>query len=154
MGFEEEDVAGRCAAILANGKRCPNAALTGSRYCPVPTHQALQNQDSDHLVPPGSDGAGEDAEPVEEPAGEPVAVSAEGAEAGADPAGNVDSPVDDPVGGAPDEPATPEAAEPAVPEEVVGGAPAEPAEPVAAGDEAQDVEDVGETAPDEEDPGS
>ena len=27
MGYEEEEVAGRCAAILANGKRCPNASL-------------------------------------------------------------------------------------------------------------------------------
>src|ERR671915_883297 len=31
-GDEEGDVSGRCAAILSNGKRCPNAALPGSRY--------------------------------------------------------------------------------------------------------------------------
>ena len=41
MGYEEEEVAGRCAAILSNGKRCPNAALPGSRYCGLPAHQAL-----------------------------------------------------------------------------------------------------------------
>src|SRR5437764_308935 len=29
LGFEEEEVAGRCAAILTNGRRCPNAALPG-----------------------------------------------------------------------------------------------------------------------------
>ena len=28
---------GRCAAILSNGRRCPNAALPGSRYCGLPT---------------------------------------------------------------------------------------------------------------------
>jgi N utilization substance protein A len=35
------DFSGRCAALLSNGKRCPNAALPGSRYCGVPAHQAL-----------------------------------------------------------------------------------------------------------------
>jgi N utilization substance protein A len=38
---EDGDVSGRCAAILSNGKRCPNAALPGSRYCGVPAHQEL-----------------------------------------------------------------------------------------------------------------
>src|SRR5213595_755839 len=38
---EDGDVSGRCAAILSNGKRCPNAALPGSRYCGVPAHQQL-----------------------------------------------------------------------------------------------------------------
>jgi len=44
---EEGDSSGRCAAILANGKRCPNAALPGSRYCGVPAHQALARQEAD-----------------------------------------------------------------------------------------------------------
>jgi N utilization substance protein A len=38
---EGEDYSGRCAAILSNGKRCPNAALPGSKYCGVPAHQEL-----------------------------------------------------------------------------------------------------------------
>src|ERR1051325_4042919 len=38
---EGEDFSGRCAAILSNGKRCPNASLPGSKYCGVPAHQAL-----------------------------------------------------------------------------------------------------------------
>jgi N utilization substance protein A len=38
---EEEEFTGRCAAILSTGKRCPNAALPGSRYCGVPAHQEL-----------------------------------------------------------------------------------------------------------------
>ena len=37
----EEAADGRCAAILATGRRCPNAALPGSRYCGLPQHQAL-----------------------------------------------------------------------------------------------------------------
>src|SRR5438034_5014472 len=39
-GYEEEEVTGRCAAILSNGRRCPNASLPGSRYCGLETHQA------------------------------------------------------------------------------------------------------------------
>jgi transcription termination/antitermination protein NusA len=42
---EGGDYSGRCAAILSNGKRCPNAALPDSRYCGVPAHQALANQE-------------------------------------------------------------------------------------------------------------
>ena len=40
-GGSEEEFTGRCGAILANGKRCPNASLPGSRYCGVPAHQEL-----------------------------------------------------------------------------------------------------------------
>src|SRR6201986_3380876 len=42
-----EDSSGRCAAILANGKRCPNATLPGSKYCGVPAHQELALHDSE-----------------------------------------------------------------------------------------------------------
>jgi len=38
---DDEEYSGRCAAILSNGKRCPNASLQGSRYCGVPAHQSL-----------------------------------------------------------------------------------------------------------------
>ena len=38
---EGEDFSGRCSAILSNGKRCPNSALPGSKYCGVPAHQQL-----------------------------------------------------------------------------------------------------------------
>jgi transcription termination/antitermination protein NusA len=44
---EEGDFSGRCAAILTNGKRCPNAALPGSRYCGVPAHQELALHEAD-----------------------------------------------------------------------------------------------------------
>src|SRR5919204_166830 len=38
-GGDEAEFSGRCAAILSNGKRCPNEALPGSRYCGLPAHQ-------------------------------------------------------------------------------------------------------------------
>ena len=44
---EGEDISGRCSAILSNGKRCPNAALPGSKYCGVAAHQELALRDSD-----------------------------------------------------------------------------------------------------------
>ncbi|HLY86924.1 MAG TPA: transcription termination factor NusA [Gaiellaceae bacterium] len=46
-----EDYSGRCGAILSNGKRCPNAALPGSKYCGVPAHQELALRDSDDEEP-------------------------------------------------------------------------------------------------------
>ena len=59
-----EDFSGRCAAILANGKRCPNAALPGSRFCGVPAHQELEGTGSDYVGGPPAE-AEEEAEPVE-----------------------------------------------------------------------------------------
>jgi N utilization substance protein A len=49
-GYEEEEVQGRCAAILSNGRRCPNASLPGSRYCGLETHQALANIATDNVA--------------------------------------------------------------------------------------------------------
>jgi len=40
-GADGEEFSGRCAAILANGKRCPNTSLPGSRYCGIPAHREL-----------------------------------------------------------------------------------------------------------------
>src|SRR3954467_2402364 len=60
-GYEEEDFSGRCAAILSNGKRCPNAALPQSRYCGLPAHQALADQEGGESAPK------EPVEPSEEP---------------------------------------------------------------------------------------
>jgi N utilization substance protein A len=50
-GAEGEEFTGRCAAILANGKRCPNEALPASRYCGLPAHQELALRDSDDSEP-------------------------------------------------------------------------------------------------------
>jgi len=77
-GYEEEVATGRCAAILTSGRRCPNAALPGSRYCGLPAHQALAQKGTDYVGSEPEDGA----EPVEDGGapiedGEPVAVAAE-----------------------------------------------------------------------------
>ncbi|HET8672328.1 MAG TPA: transcription termination factor NusA, partial [Thermoleophilaceae bacterium] len=42
---QEDQEAGRCQAVLSNGRRCPNASLPGSRYCGLPAHQALVDFD-------------------------------------------------------------------------------------------------------------
>jgi len=76
QGYQEDEAQGRCAAILANGRRCPNAALPGSRYCGLPAHQALEHQ--------GEPEAREAAEPA---AAAPEAEAQPGAEAPADGAG-------------------------------------------------------------------
>jgi N utilization substance protein A len=44
-GADDQEFTGRCAAILSNGKRCPNAALPGSRFCGVPAHQELATRE-------------------------------------------------------------------------------------------------------------
>jgi N utilization substance protein A len=66
-GYEQEDLGGRCAAILSNGRRCPNAALPGSRYCGIEAHQALANSDTDQVAPAEQDS------PAESPAADQVA---------------------------------------------------------------------------------
>jgi N utilization substance protein A len=48
-GGDGEEFTGRCGAILANGKRCPNEALPGSRYCGIPAHQELALRDTDDV---------------------------------------------------------------------------------------------------------
>jgi N utilization substance protein A len=55
MGYEEEESSGRCAAIMSTGKRCPNAALPGSRYCGLPAHQALAATGSDEVAQAAGD---------------------------------------------------------------------------------------------------
>src|SRR5438067_6464661 len=48
-GGDGEEFTGRCSAVLANGKRCPNEALPGSRYCGIPAHQELALHDTDDV---------------------------------------------------------------------------------------------------------
>src|SRR6476469_5215989 len=92
----DTEFTGRCAAVLSSGKRCPNAALPGSRYCGVPAHQELANrpevqEDEEPIVAesePELEAAAEVAEPEAESIGpdsveeEPVA----GVQAASDPA--------------------------------------------------------------------
>jgi N utilization substance protein A len=77
-GEGEGDYSGRCAAILSNGKRCPNAALPSSRYCGVPAHQALAGQEPEEI--PASE-VEEVASPAEVEELEPVAEVEEAAAA-------------------------------------------------------------------------
>jgi transcription termination/antitermination protein NusA len=58
---EGEDLAGRCIAITGGGKRCPNIALPGTRYCGIPAHQKLALTDEQGV----SADAGDDAPVVE-----------------------------------------------------------------------------------------
>jgi transcription termination/antitermination protein NusA len=88
MGFEEEDVAGRCAAILTNGRRCPNAALSGSRYCGLPAHQALEGTGTDQV------GGTEAAEAAEEPVAQATGQRPEATE---EAAAEEPAPVEEPV---------------------------------------------------------
>jgi N utilization substance protein A len=71
---EGGDYSGRCAAILTNGKRCPNAALPGTRYCGVPAHQEMVGQEPPEIVPAAD--VEETATPAEAESLEPVAAVA------------------------------------------------------------------------------
>ena len=71
-GYEEEEVQGRCAAILSNGRRCPNASLPGSRYCGLETHQALANIEGDQIADLTPAAARSRRTPASEPPGRRV----------------------------------------------------------------------------------
>ena len=66
------EFSGRCAALLSNGKRCPNSALPNSMYCGVPAHQSLTGTEPP-AVAPEPDDAGDDELSLEE--SDPVAIA-------------------------------------------------------------------------------
>src|SRR6059036_3470325 len=74
-GGEGEEFTGRCAAVLSNGKRCPNEALPGSRYCGLPAHQELALHDTEDTEPiaaeanPALEAAADEAPPEAESLG-------------------------------------------------------------------------------------
>jgi N utilization substance protein A len=79
----DTEFTGRCAAVLSTGKRCPNAALPGSRYCGVPAHQELATKEAElpadapvdtPLASPEEVAEAEPVARIEEPAGD-VAVA-------------------------------------------------------------------------------
>ena len=45
MEADHDVMDGRCHALTSGGKRCPNAALTGSKYCGISAHQALGSEE-------------------------------------------------------------------------------------------------------------
>jgi N utilization substance protein A len=75
-----QEGSGRCAAILANGKRCPNASLPGSRFCGIAAHQELAAKEAAGEKVDVVQPAGQEPEPAEEPA-----AAEEAAEAAAEP---------------------------------------------------------------------
>jgi N utilization substance protein A len=117
-GGDDVDFSGRCAAVLANGKRCPNATLPGSRFCGVPAHQELAKIEAETgEYAPGSIS--------------PVTEAAEAAEAeSAETDGGEPSPVEEPAASdeAPAAEEAPVAEEPA-PEPVAEQSEEEPVEP-------------------------
>ncbi len=50
-GDDDGEFTGRCSAVLSNGKRCPNAALSGTRFCGIPAHRLLAEQEAATGVP-------------------------------------------------------------------------------------------------------
>ena len=85
-GGVDEEFSGRCAALLSNGKRCPNASIPGSRYCGIPAHRELAAREEAGEMP-----APEEAVPVagpEEPelvAGDPDAEDTSAVTSGEEP---------------------------------------------------------------------
>jgi transcription termination/antitermination protein NusA len=47
FGDETDAGTARCAATLRNGKRCPNAAVAGTRFCALPAHVRLAELESE-----------------------------------------------------------------------------------------------------------
>jgi transcription termination/antitermination protein NusA len=70
--FQPEETSGRCAAILANGRRCPNASLPGSRYCGLDSHQALAGTGSDYVGGTAPEELADEVPAVEETLGDGV----------------------------------------------------------------------------------
>jgi len=79
-GGDDTEFSGRCAAILSNGKRCPNEALPGSRYCGLAAHQALEGAPEAPVRASGP-GEGVSGEPGGSPGSEDLLDQATQAEA-------------------------------------------------------------------------
>jgi N utilization substance protein A len=88
FGGAEEEFSGRCAAILSNGKRCPNTALPSSKYCGIPAHREIAEREaagedvSAQVVQPAAE---EEDELATEAAAEPEVVAESNGEGPAEP---------------------------------------------------------------------
>jgi N utilization substance protein A len=84
-GTDGEEFSGRCIAILANGKRCPNTALPGSRFCGIAAHRELAEREA----------AGEELEASQVVGGvsdeEPEEAAVEAEAAGEEPVGEAEA---------------------------------------------------------------
>jgi N utilization substance protein A len=137
----EDDMTGRCQAVLSTGRRCPNAALPGSRYCGLPAHQALAEQVAEETPP---DPAPVQAEPeavleAAEPTDDGVPAAAEAADDGVE--------ASEPVADEASEPVADETADEPVAEESikVEAPPLATEEPVDAEVPVPDVEEAPQT---------
>ncbi len=141
-GDSGEDFSGRCVAILANGKRCPNASVPGSRFCGIAAHRELAEREAAGEELEASQVVGGVGSEVEEEAPAEVDAQTDGEEPVAEAAPQEDVPVE------PQEetPAEPEAEEPVVEE------PEAEAEPQEAPVEAEVPVAVEETASEGETP--
>jgi transcription termination/antitermination protein NusA len=79
------DFSGRCVAVLANGKRCPNASLPGSRFCGIPAHQEMAQREA----------AGEDVRTIETVRAEEAAAEAEAPAGEEEPSAEAAPPADE-----------------------------------------------------------
>jgi len=68
---EVEDTSGRCCALTASGKRCPNAALPDSKYCGIPSHQKQAEEEDAGAA--GEEAAEEETEEAEGAGAAPAA---------------------------------------------------------------------------------
>jgi N utilization substance protein A len=120
LGLEQEqDLTGRCHAILSTGRRCPNAALPGSRYCGLPAHQALAEQEQPQAEeePEPEDEAqpgphAEEAEVSPEPEPDAMEPEAAAAEPAAEPEPEPEAVEPEPAAGEPAAEPEPESAQP------------------------------------------
>src|SRR5882672_1687311 len=91
-GTEGEEFTGRCSAVLSNGKRCPNEALPGSRYCGLPTHQELALQDGNGSEPAAVPVVADDTPPEAAPEEVVAEVEGDGEERSEESDGPVEAP--------------------------------------------------------------
>src|SRR5438876_361948 len=80
----DEDTTGRCHAVMATGRRCPNAALPGSSYCGLPAHQALAEREQADAAEPAEEAPAAEATAATPEPETPVPAEAAATEAPAD----------------------------------------------------------------------
>jgi N utilization substance protein A len=140
-GYDEEEVSGRCAAIMSTGRRCPNASLPGSRYCGLDSHQALRRFDTDKVaVLSGLDAAEIAALADAERSDEDVAEIVDRATAAAPDAATEEPPADEPAADEPAADEPPPSDEPEAAETAAAAAPAPV--PGAAADDSEPGQDL------------
>jgi transcription termination/antitermination protein NusA len=83
---DDDDLTGRCVALTGGGKRCPNMALPGTRYCGIPAHARLALTDEGEAEPEGEADAAADETAAEDGAPAPADGGSESMDETAEPA--------------------------------------------------------------------